>query len=97
MAEGVVAQSVVRRVVRNPVEPGLQEQGPFVSMHRAVGLHEGLLYGVLGPLTSEQRRAVAQQRTAVARHDRLERRLATRAAQVDQPLVALRGEQPRAR
>src|ERR687896_1891925 len=68
-----------------------------VSVHRLERLHEGLLHGVLRTLASEQRRAVAQQRTSIARHDRLERRLAPRAQQVDQPLVALRREQPRTR
>src|SRR5918992_4521662 len=68
-----------------------------VSVHCFERLHEGLLHGVLGTLASEQRRAIAQQLTSIARHDRLERRLAPRAQQVDEPLVALRREQPRTR
>jgi hypothetical protein len=97
VSKSVVAQGVVRRVVSDPVEPRPQEQGPFVSVHRVVRLHECLLHDVLGPLASDQRGAVAEQRSPVARHDRLERRLAPRAGQVDQPLVALRCEQSRAR
>ena len=92
VAQAAVAQSVERRVVRDPVQPGPQVELRAVAVHRLVGLHERLLHHVLGALRRQQARHVAHQRAAVALDDRLEGRLGPGADEVHQALVRLRGE-----
>jgi hypothetical protein len=83
--------------VGDAVEPRPQVDRPAVGAHRPIRVQERLLHDVLRPRPRQEPAAVAQERTAVAVDDRLERPVVAGARQVDEPLVVLRAEHRTAR
>ena len=72
VAEVAAVERVEGQVARHAVQPRPQQELAVVVAQEDVGLHERLLHDVLGVIASDEPRAVAHQRPAVAVHDRLE-------------------------
>jgi hypothetical protein len=89
----VVAQLPQRGVDRDAMDPGAEAARGAVPDERLVGVEQRLLDGVLGPVLGQDAAARAKQRAAVAADQRLERLVATRGGELDQPLVALQTKQ----
>jgi hypothetical protein len=81
------------RVVGDPVQPWTQVADLRAGAQRRPGIDEGRLHDVLGQRLRQKPAQVAQQRAAVALHDRLERAVVAARSELDEPLVGLRAQQ----
>jgi hypothetical protein len=91
---GGAAHDIDGGVVHDAVEPGAQIAHLGAAAQRRPGLHERLLHNVLGAgLREGHAPAVAQQRSTVAEHERLEGTIVTGTHERREPLVGLCGQQ----
>ena len=86
-------QPVQRRVVRDPVQPGLQVADLGAAREGGPRLHVRLLEGVLSARFVEHAPQVAVQRAPVALDDRHERPLMTRPRQHHEAIIGLSAQQ----
>ena len=97
VVEAGLPEQVQGRVVGDAVEPRAEVELGIACVDRSVRAEEGLLHGILRACRREDPRAVAEQRPAVAVHDRLEGALVAVAGQVDEPRIRLGSQQCGAR